>query len=236
MTTNHSPTIPWQDIDTVLLDMDGTLLDLHYDNYFWLKHMPLRFAEKHNISVEDAHNQLLDRYNAIRGTLNWYCIDYWSDELGMDIERLKREVHHLIAIHPHVIEFLDACRACGKTLALVTNAHQKVLAIKMQRTQLAGYFDHVLSSHDFGLPKEDRRFWDALKKTVHFDNTRTLFVDDSRPVLESARDYGIGHLLMITEPDSRQAATQLGSEVNQDPPEFLQAANFAHLGPNCAGA
>ncbi|HBT55971.1 MAG TPA: haloacid dehalogenase, partial [Pseudomonas sp.] len=30
----------WNAIDTVLLDMDGTLLDLHFDNHFWLEHMP----------------------------------------------------------------------------------------------------------------------------------------------------------------------------------------------------
>ena len=29
--------LAWRDIDTVLLDMDGTLLDLHYDNHFWLE-------------------------------------------------------------------------------------------------------------------------------------------------------------------------------------------------------
>ncbi|HNG60363.1 MAG TPA: haloacid dehalogenase, partial [Cellvibrionaceae bacterium] len=38
--------IPWQAIDTLLLDMDGTLLDLHYDNYFWLEYLPRAFAAK----------------------------------------------------------------------------------------------------------------------------------------------------------------------------------------------
>ncbi|MCP4043692.1 MAG: haloacid dehalogenase, partial [Gammaproteobacteria bacterium] len=36
------PVINWNSIHTVLLDMDGTLLDLHFDNQFWLEHVPLR--------------------------------------------------------------------------------------------------------------------------------------------------------------------------------------------------
>ena len=29
-----------QNVDLVLLDMDGTLLDLHYDSHFWLDYVP----------------------------------------------------------------------------------------------------------------------------------------------------------------------------------------------------
>ena len=33
--------IDWTRIDTILLDMDGTLLDLGFDNFFWREHVPL---------------------------------------------------------------------------------------------------------------------------------------------------------------------------------------------------
>ena len=47
--------INWHDIDTVLLDLDGTLLDLHFDNYFWCQHLPLCYARRHGIALpEDA--------------------------------------------------------------------------------------------------------------------------------------------------------------------------------------
>ena len=36
MNVNRDHTlVPWDTIDTVLLDMDGTLLDLNYDNQFF---------------------------------------------------------------------------------------------------------------------------------------------------------------------------------------------------------
>ncbi|NLD01354.1 MAG: haloacid dehalogenase, partial [Gammaproteobacteria bacterium] len=46
--------LPWAHIDTVLLDMDGTLLDLHFDNFFWLKYLPQCYAEKNNLSLAQA--------------------------------------------------------------------------------------------------------------------------------------------------------------------------------------
>ena len=46
--------LDWHTIDTVLLDMDGTLLDLYYDNHFWREHVPMRFAEKQKISLDQA--------------------------------------------------------------------------------------------------------------------------------------------------------------------------------------
>ena len=46
--------IDWSCIDTVLLDMDGTLLDLHFDNFFWSEHLPRTYALRHQISKEES--------------------------------------------------------------------------------------------------------------------------------------------------------------------------------------
>jgi len=198
--------LDWAEIDTVMLDMDGTLLDLHFDNHFWLEHVPLRFAESKGVPLAEAKTELRKRYEAVGGTLQWYCVDHWSQELGLDIALLKEEVDHLIAVHPHVTDFLQALQLAKKQVWLVTNAHQKALALKMERTQLAGYFDRVVSSHDLGWAKEAAEFWGELQGLEAFDRERTLFVDDSLPVLGAARAYGIRWLLMVLKPDSKQPA------------------------------
>jgi len=201
--------VDWQQIQTVLLDMDGTLLDLHFDNYFWREHVPLRYAEKHQISVEHAKNTLVPIFRDKEGTMEWYCVDYWSETLNLDIARLKAEVDHLIAIHPFVLEFLDRVRKAGKTLALVTNAHQKSLMLKLDRTALHNHLDHVICSHEFGMPKENPLFWDKLKTRLPFENASTLLIDDSLAVLRSARQYGIQWLLAVLNPDSKTPAKSI---------------------------
>jgi putative hydrolase of the HAD superfamily len=199
----------WSTIDTVLLDMDGTLLDLHFDTYFWLEHLPARYAQTHGIEPEYAKRQLTERIIREQGTLNWYCVDYWSEQLGVDVVALKREISHKVGFRPHVTDFLQALRQHGFRSVIVTNAHQKSLQLKLELTGLDRYVDRILCSHDFGLPKEDVTFWDRLHQQEPFDPARTLLVDDSLAVLRSARDYGITHLLSIIQPDSQQPERQI---------------------------
>ncbi len=218
----------WDVIDTVLLDMDGTLLDLHFDNHFWLEHVPVRYAEANGLGLEQAREALFARYRDIQGTLEWYCVDHWTRELGLDIALLKEEVDHLIAVHPHVIEFLDLLKRAGRQRVLVTNAHQKSLGLKMRKTRLSERLDHVICAHDLGLPKEDPAFWERLQTRVPFDPQRTLFVDDSLSVLQSARDYGIAALLAILQPDTRQPLREVS--------DFPAVSGFAELLPGLHSA
>ncbi len=200
----------WNAIDTVLLDMDGTLLDLHFDNHFWLEYVPLRYAERHGITPDAAKALLMERYKAVEGTLDWYCVDYWSRELALDIPLLKEEVAHLIQVHPHVLDFLTKLGEMGLARVLVTNAHQKALQLKLKRTPLGGLLDQIVSSHELGLPKENPAFWERLAGRIHYDPKRALLIDDSQPVLESAFRFGIAHLLQVTRPDSRQPPRESG--------------------------
>ena len=202
--------IDWSTLDTLLLDMDGTLLDLHYDNHFWLEYVPRRYAENKGLSLESARTELHARYKKVEGTLDWYCVDYWTRELGLDIPQLKEEVNHLIQIHPHVLDFLHAVRVLKKRVLLVTNAHGKAIEIKFRRTALGNHFDHVVCSHDLRVPKEHAGFWRKLEALHPFDKTRALLVDDSLPVLRAARDYGVGHLLAVRKPDTRMPEKDVG--------------------------
>lgn len=196
--------LDWREIDTVLLDMDGTLLDLNFDNHFWQEFVPLRYAELHGLTPDAAKAELAPRFKAMEGKLEWYCLDYWSEELKLNIAGLKQELAGLIAVHPHVVEFLEAARGRGRRLLLVTNAHRDSLSLKMEKTCLQRFFDRIVSSHDYGLAKEQCGFWQILQDQHVFEKQRTLLVDDSLAVLRSAAAFGIAHLVSISKPDSRR--------------------------------
>ena len=196
--------IDWDSIDTVLLDMDGTLLDLHFDNYFWMQHLPKFYARRHAISEQEASERLHIKLSAEQGTLQWYSLDHWSEQLDMDIPALKQEIKHLVRARPYAIEFLTRLHHSHRDVVMVTNAHRKTLDIKMNQVDITHWFDRVVVSHDLQAPKEQQAFWQKLQVLHPFDPARTLLIDDTERILKSAQEYGITHLLTLLQPDSQR--------------------------------
>ncbi|MGD9947107.1 MAG: HAD family hydrolase [Desulfobulbus sp.] len=198
------PVFPWGEIDTVLLDMDGTLLDKHFDDYFWEQYLPEHYSLEYEISVEEAKKQLFERYHKVRDTLDWADLDFWSRELGLDLQELKMRINHLIGVHPYVIEFFEFCLKNRKKLYLITNAHSQSLAIKLQKTAIGPWFDRIVCASEVGVAKEEPVFWERLESLLGYDKKRAVLVDDTEKVLFSAREHGLAYLLFLARPSSRQ--------------------------------
>ncbi len=201
--------LAWKNIHTVLLDMDGTLLDLHFDNHFWLEHVPKKLSEKHGISLQAAKNIMAVETQQVMGTLSWYCLDFWAEKLDIDIVEAKREIEHLISIREDSLPFINALKASGRDVILVTNAHPDSLSLKVEHTQLNNHIDQLISTHEFYVTKESQVLWQRLQARLGFNPEHTLFVDDSLGILKAAQDFGIKHLLAVSNPDSRQPAREI---------------------------
>ena len=202
MTSPSSLHIDWQALETILLDMDGTLLDRHFDDYFWEKYVPKCYASQNHLSVKEAQAFLLAKYKAREKTLDWTDLDYWSDTLDLDIPALKMKIQHLIQVHPFVTSFLSFCQKQRKKIYLVTNAHSKTLRLKIEKTAIGKYFDRVICSQEIGCPKEDAIFWRYLDKVIDYDPKTTLLADDTEAVLQAAQKANIRWLVFVARPSS----------------------------------
>lgn len=206
--------LDWQQIDAVLLDMDGTLLDLHFDNYYWHDLLPALYAKNNGWSLSEGKSRLIALQNNVKGTLEWYCLDYWTDTLKIDIKSLKHEILHKIIFRPNAVNLLEYLKQLQKqrslskksTLKIImaTNAHPDAIEIKMMKTEMSQYFDHICSSHELGYAKEEQDFWRLLMNKYQLSASRCLFIDDSLSVLHSAKKFGIKYLLAIDKPDSQK--------------------------------
>ncbi|AWL10618.1 GMP/IMP nucleotidase YrfG [Saliniradius amylolyticus] len=222
--------LAWNQIDTVLLDMDGTLLDLHFDTHFWLEWLPQKLAERDGLSIQEADALIRAEMDRTAGTIDWYCLDHWARKLDMDMISAKREVQHLIAIRDDTLPFLDALHDSGRQVVLVTNAHPGSLSLKVERTQLDQHIDTLISTHEFGVTKESQSLWQKLQQHLGFNPARTLFVDDSLPILDAAQAFGIGHLLAVQNPDSKQPHRKVEKyPATADYRELLEAIRAAPI-------
>lgn len=190
------------EVDTLVLDLDGTLLDLAYDTHFWLELLPAHYGQLHGLTPAQALDVILPRMRAWEGTLAWYSIDAWSQALGMDVAALKRRFPERIGWLPGAREFLERQRAAGRRLVLATNSHPETLRIKDRKAGIRDFLDAMYSSHEFDAPKEYAEFWLRLRRVVGYDPARTAFIDDNPKVLEAARAAGISLAIAVTDPDS----------------------------------
>ena len=199
---------PWAAIDTVLFDMDGTLLDLHFDNRFWRELIPAEYALLHAHEPELARQRLFAEMDRIRGRLQWYCLDHWVRFTGLDLLALKQRLVAHIAFQPHALQVLDRLRLQGKRLVLVTNAHPEVLAFKHAHTGVGDHLHQIVSAHALNCAKEEPCFWERLQTVERYHPGRTLLVDDNLVALGTAREAGVQHLRGMRYPDTRGPAME----------------------------
>ena len=204
-------------IRTLLLDLDGTLLDLAFDTHFWLEVVPEYYGRRRGMTAEKAlREEIHPRLRDAEGTLNWYCLDYWSRMLELDLSAIKSRHDERVAWLPGAREFLARHRAAGRRLVLATNSHPETLRIKDEKVAIRPHLDAMYSSHQFGAPKEHAEFWLRLAAVEPFDPAHTAFIDDNPKVLQAARNAGIACVVAVTNPDS--------SRPPRTPPE-----GFAHV-------
>ncbi len=203
--TNDTDRIDWSEIDIAFLDLDGTVLDLNYDNTIWNDHLPVVYAEKRGLTIDTARAELFDEMKNIRGTIEFYSLDYWERFTGLDMDKLHRDHANLVTYRHNALAFLRWLKSQQITTVLATNAHRRSLGVKNAVINFSAELDQIVSSQDFQIPKEDVGYWHAMLEAIQFDPSRAFFADDNEPVLAAARQFGIVELWHVSTPDSQRS-------------------------------
>jgi GMP/IMP 5'-nucleotidase len=203
LSTQHY--LNWNEIDDVLLDMDGTLLDRHFDNLFFEDELPRRYAALQGMTFEAARDLLMAMYRSVEGELAWTDLHYWTNRIGIDVVVMTKELDHLIAFLPGAEEFLRNLRRMGKRVTIVTNAHESGVAIKTARTGVDRYVDRVVNAFEVGYLKMRPEYWPNCQRLVGFEPKRSLYIDDDEGCLVAAKGFGVAHLLHSAKSSSELA-------------------------------
>ncbi|HEU4683818.1 MAG TPA: HAD family hydrolase [Nitrospira sp.] len=185
----------WSSIDDVLLDMDGTLLDRHFDNFFFEDALPRRYAALQGLPFEEARERLMAMYRSVERELAWTDLHYWTGRVGIDVVALHRELSHMIGFLPGAERFLLEMKARGKRVTILTNAHRAGVEIKSDKTGLHRLVDRIVDAFEVGYLKMRPEYWPACRRLVGFDPGRSLYVDDDEDCLSAARQFGLAHVV-----------------------------------------
>ena len=188
----------FKDIECLLIDMDGVILDNTYDNDFWQNQIPEVIADSKGIAFDDAKRLAIQIFNYKKNTKDWYDVDYWSNMLNIDIEAQKRSEKSFsrISLYDGVIDTLSVLKNKTKMI-LITNAHRKTLNIKLEKYNLTPYFDEMVCAHELNYVKEDIQLWYMLRSKYRLDYEKTLLVEDTINNINVGLSAGISGAIYV---------------------------------------
>ncbi|MDC0984921.1 HAD hydrolase-like protein [Gammaproteobacteria bacterium] len=188
----------FKDIECLLIDMDGVILDNAYDNDFWQNQIPEVIADSKGIEFDDAKRLAIQIFNYKKNTKDWYDVDYWSNMLSIDIEAQKRSEKSFsrISLYDGVIDTLSVLKNKTKMI-LITNAHRKTLNIKLEKYNLTPYFDEMVCAHELNYVKEDIQLWYMLRSKYRLDYEKTLLVEDTINNINVGLSAGISGAIYV---------------------------------------
>jgi HAD superfamily hydrolase (TIGR01509 family) len=193
------------DIDAVLFDMDGTLVDSEHMTRLevdgWLAE---RGFDGSTVPDERLHGVTWDQIAA--DLQEQFGVPCTGSELDARCE-------HLWATSPPepmpgVIDALRACKKAGLKLSIATSANRATAEVLAARDGFSGIFDAIVTADDIQRSKPDPQIFEVAAARLGVDPARCLVFEDSLAGLRAAKAAGmtaIAILLRCAHPPTARA-------------------------------
>jgi sugar-phosphatase len=178
------------DIQAVVFDMDGVLIDSHP------AHRAAWKAFLQSVDREVSDDQLAfilegrTRDEILRHFLgDLSVVDI--QEFGRQKDEIFRRMEHEIKSVPGVLEFLDSLRDCGVSCAVATSASEIRTFSTIERMGLADHFESIVTASDVHVGKPHPMVYQLACEQLRVAPSKALAFDDAPAGIHSARGAGM---------------------------------------------
>ena len=191
-----------------IFDFDGTLVDS----------MPCWSEKMLSILRTQGISYPPDIIKRIAPLGDWGTAKYFREELGvlLSFEQMQTQMDAFalpkyrdeILLKPGVKEFLEAAKAQGIALYVLTASPHKMADPCLKRNGVWELFDRVWTSEDFGLTKSQVQIYTEALKLTGTQATDTVFFDDNLTAVETAAKAGL-YTVGVYDPTGEDFACQM---------------------------
>ena len=162
----------------ISFDVDGTLVDLEYNDLIWFKEIPELVAKKKKISFEKSLKFVHEEYAKLgEHNLNWYDINYWISYFGIEIspDKIFEKYEPQVKIYPEVIPLLEELKK-KYILIVITAMPREFLIPKMKN--LEKYFKFSFSALSDFKELKNSEIYSKISKALKVPPKQILHIGD----------------------------------------------------------
>lgn len=180
-------------------DLQGTLSDSRFSDYYWMEIIPKKYAEKFHVSIDDAKEILKNKFKEY-GVYHilYYDDKYWEQYLDFST---KIELERSLVkprINQELYDFISKIKLPKIIISTTTN-----LFINFELQEKINTFDKIYSCVDsFKIGGKTKEVYEKICQELNSNPSEILHVGDNKKMdIDHAKEAGINTILFDNNTD-----------------------------------
>ncbi|MEM0217494.1 MAG: HAD family hydrolase [Candidatus Nezhaarchaeales archaeon] len=175
-----------KDVKVISFDVTGTLVSEKFVDSFWLELIPKLFAERHDISIDEAKRVVYLSYDRIgRNDIRWYIPSYWFKlfDLKIEVSEALELIQSEVEVYNDVREALRRL-STKYDLVISSNLSREFIDVALEIVGFQGFKAIFSCVSDLGLTSKTPEFYRFVVERLGVNSKEVLHVGD-----DYERDY-----------------------------------------------